>query len=93
MKKNLTELAFILDRSGSMAGLERDTIDGFNSMLTRQRALDGECIITTVLFDKRYELLHGRIDIRAVSPLTEADYCVGGCTALVDAIGCMINKI
>ncbi len=93
MKKGLTELVFILDKSGSMSGLETDTIGGFNSMLEKQRKLDDECRITTVLFDNRYELLHDRIDIRAVSPLTEKDYCVGGSTALVDAIGTTIDKL
>ena len=91
--KNLTELVFILDKSGSMAGLESDTIGGFNSMLEKQRALDGECRITTVLFDNRYELLHDRIDIRAVSPMTEREYQVGGSTALLDAIGRTVRKL
>lgn len=93
MKKNFTELVFILDRSGSMAGLERDTIGGFNSMLKKQRAVEGECRITTVLFDHEYTLLHDRLDIRAVSPMTEREYFVGGATALVDAIGRTINKL
>ena len=93
MKKGLTELVFILDRSGSMSGLEKDTIGGFNSMLQKQREIDGECRITTVLFDNRYELLHDRIDIRAVAPMTEKEYCVGGCTALIDAIGRTIHKL
>ena len=93
MKKNLTELVFILDKSGSMAGLERDTIGGFNSMLKKQKALDGECRITTVLFDNRYQLLHDRIDIRAVSPMTEKEYQVGGSTALLDAIGRTVQKL
>ncbi len=93
MKKGLTELVFILDRSGSMGGLESDTIGGFNSMLEKQRKLDGECRITTVLFDNRYTLLHDRIDIRAVSPMTEKEYYVGGSTALLDAIGMTINKL
>lgn len=93
MKKNLTELVFILDKSGSMAGLENDTIGGFNSMLRKQKALDGECRITTVLFDNRYELLHDRIDIRAVSPMTEKEYQVGGSTALLDAIGRTVHKL
>lgn len=93
MKKNLTELVFILDKSGSMAGLEKDTIGGFNSMLEKQRKLDGACVITTVLFDNRYELLHDRIDIRAVQPITEKEYRVGGTTALLDAIGMTIHKI
>jgi hypothetical protein len=69
MKKGLTELVFILDKSGSMSGLEADTIGGYNSMLEKQKAVEGECYITTVLFDNNYELLHDRIDIRAVSPL------------------------
>ncbi len=93
MKKKLTELVFILDKSGSMAGLERDTIGGFNAMMQRQRALEGECKITTVLFDHHYELLHDRIDIRAVQPMTEKEYHVGGSTALLDAIGRSIHKI
>ena len=93
MKKNLTELAFILDKSGSMSGLEKDTIGGFNSLLDQQRKVDGECVITTVLFDNRYELLHDRIDIRAVQPITGKEYFVGGSTALLDAIGKTIHKI
>ena len=90
---NATELVFILDKSGSMAGLESDTIGGFNSMLEKQKKVDGECHITTVLFDNRYELLHDRIDIRAVSPMTEKEYQVGGSTALLDAIGRTIHKL
>ena len=93
MKKNLTELVFILDKSGSMSGLEKDTIGGFNSMLDQQRKVDGECVITTILFDNRYELLHDRIDIRAVQPITGKEYFVGGSTALLDAIGKTIHKI
>ena len=93
MNKNLTELVFILDKSGSMAGLERDTIGGFNSMLDKQKQEAGECRITTVLFDNRYQLLHDRIDIRAVSPITEREYQVGGSTALLDAIGRTIHKL
>ena len=93
MKKNLTELVFILDKSGSMSGLEKDTIGGFNSLLDQQRKVDGECVITTVLFDNRYELLHDRIDIRAVQPITGKEYFVGGSTALLDAIGKTIHKI
>ncbi|MDD3074732.1 MAG: hypothetical protein PHS56_09975 [Eubacteriales bacterium] len=93
MKKNLTELVFILDKSGSMSGLEQDTIGGYNAMLEKQKALDGEALITTVLFDNNYELLHDRIDLRAVSPITEKEYFVGGTTALLDAIGVTINKI
>ena len=93
MKKDLTELVLILDKSGSMSGLEKDTIGGFNAMLEKQRLVEGDCTITTVLFDNRYELLHDRIDIRAVQPITEKDYFVGGSTALLDAIGRTINKI
>ena len=93
MKKNLTELVFILDKSGSMAGLERDTIGGFNAMLDKQKAQAGECRITTVLFDHRYELLHDRTDIRAVRPITAREYRVGGSTALLDALGKTIHKI
>ena len=93
MKKNLTELVFILDKSGSMSGLEKDTIGGFNSMLDQQSKVDGECVITTVLFDNRYELLHDRIDIRAVQPITGKEYFVAGSTALLDAIGKTIHKI
>ncbi len=93
MKKNLTELVFILDKSGSMSGLEKDTIGGYNSFLKKQQKSKGECRITTVLFDNNYELLHDRIDLEAVKPLTEKDYQVGGSTALMDAIGMTINKL
>jgi uncharacterized protein YegL len=90
---NLTELVFILDRSGSMSGLEKDTIGGYNAMLEKQKAIEGEALVTTVLFDHRYELLHDRIDLRAVAPITEEEYTIGGSTALLDAIGRSINKI
>ena len=93
MKNNLTELVFILDKSGSMSGLESDTIGGFNSMLQKQKAVEGECRITTVLFDDSYELLHDRIDIRAVNAMSEKEYQIGGSTALIDAIGRTIHKI
>ncbi len=93
MTKTSTELVFILDKSGSMGGLESDTIGGFNSMLNKQKALDDDCRITTVLFDNNYELLHDRIDIQAVNPITEKDYYVGGSTALLDAIGITLQKI
>ena len=76
-----------------MSGLEADTIGGFNSMLAKHQAQEGECRITTVLFDNDYEILHDRIDIRAVSPITEKEYQVGGTTALLDAIGRTIHKI
>lgn len=93
MKKGLTELVFILDKSGSMSGLESDTIGGYNSMLEKQKVLESECYITTVLFDNNFELLHDRIDIKAVSPISEKEYQVGGSTALLDAIGRTISKI
>ncbi|SKA87736.1 hypothetical protein SAMN05443428_10849 [Caloramator quimbayensis] len=93
MKKGLTELVFILDRSGSMSGLESDTIGGFNSMLEKQKKEEGQALVTTVLFDDKYELLHYRIDIKNIMPLTEKEYYVRGTTALLDAIGKTINKI
>ena len=93
MKDNLTELVFILDKSGSMSGLESDTIGGYNSMLAKQKNEPGEAVVTTVLFDDNYELLHDRIDIQAVEPITEQDYEVGGTTALLDAVGRTIRKI
>lgn len=93
MKKQLTELVFILDKSGSMAGLENDTIGGYNSMLEKQQAVPGKAHITTVLFDHDYKLLHDRIDIRAVKPITASEYQSGGNTALIDAIGKTIDKI
>ena len=93
MKTNSTELVFILDRSGSMGGLESDTIGGFNSMLAKQQAEPGVCRITTVLFDNEYEVLHDRIDIQAVKSITDREYNVRGSTALLDAVGKTINKI
>ena len=93
MKKGLTEMVFILDKSGSMHGLERDTIGGFNSMLEKQRTVEGEALVTTVLFDDRYQMLHDRLDIKKVPPMTDRDYCVGGCTALLDAVGRTIHHI
>jgi len=93
MKKDLTELVFILDRSGSMGGLESDTIGGYNTMLEKQKKEAGEVIITTVLFDDRYELLHDRINLRGITPITSKEYFVRGSTALLDAIGKTINKI
>ena len=93
MKKGLTELVFILDKSGSMSGLEADTIGGYNSMLAKQQAIEGECFITTVLFNNNYELLHDRIDLKAVREMTGKEYAVDGSTALLDAIGRTIHKI
>lgn len=89
---NATELVFILDKSGSMAGLEKDTIGGFNAMLEKQKAVPEEARITTVLFNNHYEILHDRIDIRGVAPITEKEYFVGGSTALLDAMGRTILK-
>lgn len=89
----ITELVFILDRSGSMAGLEGDTVGGFNSMLEKQRRAAGECYVTTVLFDGESELLHDRLSLDEVPPMTEEDYQVGGCTALLDALGDAIQSI
>lgn len=93
MKKDLTELVFILDRSGSMSGLESDTIGGYNAMLEKQKKEPGEAVITTVLFDDKVELLHDRINLRGIAPITEKEYFVRGSTALLDAVGLTINKI
>ncbi len=93
MRKDLTELVFILDRSGSMAGLEADTIGGFNSMIDRQKKHDGECIVSTVLFDNASQVLHDRVILSDIRPMTEEDYAAGGCTALLDAIGGAIHHI
>lgn len=90
---NITELVFILDRSGSMAGLESDTIGGFNSLIEKQKKEEGECFVTTVLFDHEYFLLHDRIKPDEIQTLTEQDYQVRGCTALIDAIGKSIKHI
>ena len=92
MKTNRTELVFILDRSGSMSGLEADTIGGYNALLDKQQREEGEATVTTVLFDDRYELLHDRIPLRGVAPITEEQYFVRGSTALLDAIGRTISK-
>lgn len=92
-KKNLTEMVFILDRSGSMHGLERDTIGGFNSMLGKQKNEKGEAFVTTVLFDNEYKIIHDRLKIQDVPEMTENDYQVRGSTALVDAIGKTIRHI
>lgn len=93
MKQNLTELVFILDRSGSMGGLEADTIGGFNSMITKQKGEDGEAIVSTVLFDNDTEVLHDRVNLADIQPMTDKDYYVRGCTALLDAIGGAIHHI
>ena len=93
MKNNLTELVFIMDRSGSMSGLESDTIGGFNSMLEKQKKEEGDALVTTVLFDDGFEVLHHRLDIQKVKPITSKDYYVRGCTALLDAVGKTIMMI
>lgn len=93
MKTNITELVFILDKSGSMSGLESDTIGGYNALLKKQQEEPGEALVTTVLFDDNYELLHDRTNIQGIRPISEKDYFVGGCTALLDAIGKTIHKI
>ncbi len=93
MKTNITELVFILDKSGSMSGLESDTIGGFNSMLKNQKAESGKAFVTTVLFDNNYEILHEREDIRDTPFITDKEYFVEGSTALLDALGKTINKV
>ena len=93
MKKNLTEMVFILDKSGSMSGLEQDTIGGFNGMIERQKKEDGEALVSTVLFSNESTVIHDRLDLRKVEPLTDRQYYVGGCTALIDAIGQAIHHI
>ena len=90
---NITELVFILDRSGSMSGLEADTIGGFNSMIEKQRKEDGECYVSTVLFDNYSEVLHDRVKLSEIKPMTHEEYTVRGCTALIDAIGGAIHHI
>ena len=93
MKKNLTELVFILDRSGSMAGLEKDTIGGFNAMIEKQKKEDGEALVSTVLFDHESEVLHDRVPLEKMEDLTQEQYYVRGCTALLDAVGKAIHHI
>ena len=93
MRENLTEIVFILDRSGSMSGLESDTIGGFNSMIAKQQKEEGEAIVSTVLFDDETDVIHARVTIGEVKKLTEEDYYVRGCTALLDAVGGAIHHI
>ena len=93
MKKNLTELVFIIDKSGSMGHLVADTIGGFNSMIENQKKEDGEAYVTTVLFDDNYEFLHDHVDIQEIKPITNKEYYARGMTALLDAIGKTINSI
>ncbi len=93
MRKNLTEMVFILDKSGSMAGMEADTIGGFNAMIERQRKEEGEALVSTVLFSEGTRVLYDRADIRRIEPMTEKQYAVGGGTALIDALGGAIHHI
>ena len=93
MRKNLTEIVFILDRSGSMSGLEGDTIGGFNSLIRKQRTEEGEALISTVLFDKFSEVIHDRVPLDQVPELTDKEYYVRGCTALLDAVGGAVHHI
>lgn len=93
MKKNLTEIVFILDRSGSMSGLEKDTIGGYNSLISKQKKEEGEAYISTVLFDDKTEVIHDRVSLDNVKPLTDKEYYVRGCTALLDAVGGAIHHI
>lgn len=92
-KDNVTELVFILDRSGSMSGLESDTVGGFNAMIEKQRKQEGECFVSTLLFDNESEVLHDRVRLCDVPKMTENEYTVRGCTALIDALGGAINHI
>ena len=93
MRENLTEIVFILDRSGSMGGLESDTIGGFNSMIGKQKKEDGEAYVSTVLFDDKVEVIHDRVDLKEIGKLTDEQYYVRGCTALLDAVGETIERI
>ena len=93
MKKNLTEIVFILDRSGSMHGLEADTFGGFNSMIEKQKKETGEALVSTILFDNAAEVIHDRVSLKDIRELTSRDYCVKGCTALLDAVGGAIHHI
>ena len=92
-KNNITEIVFILDRSGSMGGLEEDTIGGFNSMIKKQKKEDGKCYVTTVLFDSVVETIHDRVDLEKIGEMTDKDYFVRGSTALLDAIGKTVKHI
>ncbi len=93
MKNNVTELVFIIDRSGSMSGFEADTVGGFNSTVKKQKEKDGKVYVSTVFFDNESEVIHDRVDINSIETMKERDYRVGGCTALLDAIGGAIHHI
>ena len=93
MNKNLTELVFILDRSGSMAGLESDTIGGFNALIEKQKKQEGDAFVSVVLFDHESEVIYDRVDLKKIEPMTDRQYFVRGCTALLDAIGGAVHHI
>ena len=93
MKNGITEMVFILDRSGSMGGLESDTIGGFNAMIEKQKKQEGKAYVTTVLFDHEIQILHSRVELSEIPPMTDKDYTVRGTTALIDAIGTTIKRI
>ena len=93
MRKGLTEVVFILDRSGSMSGLEADTIGGFNSLIEKQKKEEGEALVSVILFDDRTEVLYDRVPVRRVEPMTDRQYYVRGCTALLDAVGGAVHHI
>lgn len=93
LNNNITEIVFILDRSGSMSGLEKDTIGGFNAMIEKQKKQDGKAYVSTVLFDHESVVLHDRLPLEQIKPMTEDDYTVRGCTALLDAIGGAVKHI
>lgn len=93
IKNNITELVFIIDRSGSMSGLEGDTIGSFNSLIEKQKKVDGKCYVSTVLFDHEQKVIHDRAELDNIKPLTDRDYYARGCTALVDAIGLSVRHI
>jgi len=93
MKNNLTEIVMILDASGSMHGLEKDTIGGFNSIIESQKKEDGDAFVTTIIFNDKHKTVHDRDDIKSIKPLTENDYQTSGCTALLDAVGYAIEHI
>lgn len=93
MKKGLTEIVFILDESGSMSGLEKDTVGGFNSFIGKQRNVEGEALVSVVLFSGNSKVLYDRTELSKIKPMTEDMYCPGGCTALLDAVGNAVNHI
>ena len=93
MKKGLTEIVFILDESGSMSGLEKDTVGGFNSFIGRQRNVEGEALVSVVLFSGSSKVLYDRVELSKIEPMTEKQYCPEGCTALLDAVGNAVNHI